>query len=73
MKYFVLLLVVLCVLWLVGGSRRRRVPPQNRHDSTLPMPREMVPCQICQMHVDKDHALPGPGGFYCSPQHRKQA
>jgi len=73
MKYLVIILVVLAVLWLVSRSRSRA---QLREDKPAPKREEtaaiedMVTCAHCQVHLPKSEALPGRGGYYCDAAHR---
>ena len=73
MKYLVLLLVIVLVLWLAGrprvaaprGDRSARKPPPDA------APRPMVACAHCGVHLPRDEALPGSGGqHYCCEAHR---
>jgi uncharacterized protein len=71
-KYLVVVLVVLAVVWLLRGQRR--------HDQTETRPRaagprpdtvqEMVSCAHCGVHLPVGEALRGPDGRpYCSAAH----
>jgi uncharacterized protein len=76
MKYLVVVLVVLAVLWIVRTSSRsgddggsaaagRRSPAQ---------PQDMVECPVCAVHLPRTEALAGPGGqLYCCAEHRARA
>ncbi|MCM5678711.1 hypothetical protein M8A51_04095 [Schlegelella sp. S2-27] len=76
MKYLVLLLVVVLVLWLAGrprvpGGRRAQSERQpSRETPANGSPRPMVVCAQCGVHLPADEALPGPGGHYCCEAHR---
>jgi len=69
MKYLVLILVVLAVLWLV--RRQRRVPPARPQDAReTPQNEPMLACEQCGLHIPRAEALPGRGGVFCSEAHR---
>ena len=70
MKFALLLLAILALLWLLRGARRRVPPPAD------PPPRSSAPQQIlasahCGVHLPRDEALPGRGGVFCGDAHRK--
>jgi len=69
MKYLLLLIIVLAVLWFVRGPRTRAASrPQAQ-----PAPQEpatMLACLQCGLHLPRDEALPGRGGVFCSDAHR---
>ena len=71
MKYLLVILVVLIVLWLArSGSRgarqtQRRAPSGNE-------PQTMLTCAQCGVHLPRDEALPGRGGVFCGEAHRAE-
>lgn len=73
MKYLVLVLVILLVVWLAKSARGRPERPAAR-----PGPPEagtapgevMLVCAQCGVHLPSGEALPGRGGVYCSEAHR---
>ena len=69
MKYLVVLLVVVAVLWLVRGTGRRvdGAPPAQRPP---PLQDSIVACAQCGLHLPSGEALPGRGGVYCCETHR---
>lgn len=73
MKYVVIILVVLVVLWLLSRSRSRTQvgddKPATKRNETAAV-EDMVTCAHCQVHLPKSEALPGPGGYYCDAAHR---
>ena len=72
-KYLVLLLVIVLVLWLARrpGRTARPSSADARHPrKAAPDPRPMVSCASCGVHLPRDEALPGPGGHYCCEAHR---
>jgi len=77
MKYLVLLAVVLAVIWLLRASRRSGSPRRNAPGGApqpQPQPQDMVECPICQLHLPRAEALPGPDGrLYCCAEHRMRA
>jgi uncharacterized protein len=67
MKFVVLIVVVLIIVWLVRG-KRPQVPPARPVE---PAPHEpMLACAQCGLHLPKGEALPGRGGVFCSESHR---
>ena len=85
MKYLLILVMVAVVLWL---WRSRRPDSDNGEGDSAPSrrsaaqprrpelpPAEMVACAVCDLHLPRSEALPGPGGqgLYCSEAHRRQA
>ena len=74
MKFLLLLLIVLAVVWLVRGARRRVEPPANPSApppaSTAAQP--IVACAQCGVHLPSAEALPGRGGVFCGEAHRTE-
>jgi len=72
MKYFILLVVVLAVLWYWRHSRSDDAParPKRGAGAKAP-PQDMVQCPVCSVHLPRSDALPGPDGrLYCCAAHR---
>lgn len=74
MKYLLILLMVAVALWMWrsrrpddGGAQAARKPAH----AELP-PAEIVACAVCDLHLPRTEALPGPHGVYCSEAHRRQ-
>jgi uncharacterized protein len=75
MKYLVLLLVVVAVIWFVRtnrrGTDRADAPASPPKRPVLGEPQDMVRCPVCSLHLPRADALPGPDGqLYCCPEHR---
>jgi uncharacterized protein len=78
MKYVVIILVVLAVLWLVSRARARaqvrdaqvRDDEPARKTAQPDAIEDMVTCAYCQVHLPKSDALPGQGGYFCDAAHR---
>ena len=74
MKYLVILLVVVAVMWLVRlGARsarggRRTAPRPDRPERI----EDMVTCERCGVHLPRSEALPGFGGVFCGEAHRAE-
>jgi len=81
MKYLILLLVVLAVLWLwrnarggSGGTDDSRGTGQRPKPGSTPLPQDMVRCPVCSVHLPRAEALPAPDGqLYCCAAHRERA
>ncbi|WKB52015.1 PP0621 family protein [Eleftheria terrae] len=75
MKYLVLILVIVLVLGFMRAQRPARPDSDKRRPAgpAPSLPREMVACRHCGVHLPRDEALPGPGGPYCSEAHRRAA
>ena len=76
MKFVLLMLAVIVLLWLVRGAMRRRgAPPsqkaQEPPSASAPEPKPMLSCAHCGLHLPRDEALPGRGGVFCGDAHRK--
>lgn len=82
MKYLVLLLVVVAVLWLMRSGRGAGTGAKNgsgaapsQASSTRgvePVVQQVVACSHCGVHLPRSEALTGPGGrLYCSESHRQ--
>lgn len=77
MKYLVVLLVVVAVLWLIGMPRRRldrQAGPSDPGDRAAPqpptLPDSIVACPQCGLHLPLAEAVPGRGGYFCCETHR---
>jgi len=72
MKYLLLILIVLAVLWFVRAGRRRVAPPPTRPTAAASPPQQepMLACAHCGLHLPRGEALPGRGGVFCSEAHR---
>jgi uncharacterized protein len=71
MKYLLVLLVVVLVLWAMRSVRRVDAKPSAR--AARPpgaQPEEMVSCLHCGVHLPRRDAVTGPQGLYCSDAHR---
>ena len=76
MKYLLVIVLALVVLWLWRSNRRTEdpdrpaAPPAGRPGKPAT---EVVACAVCDVHLPRVDALPGGKGFYCSDAHRRQA
>lgn len=70
MKYLLLVLAIVVLVWLIRGARRRGMPPARpeRQDGVQPM----VACRHCGVHLPAHEALPGRGGEFCGEAHRAE-
>ena len=79
MKYLLILLIAVAVIWLWRHNRqaekRASAPPRasSRAQAAQPVT-EMVECEVCHVHLPRSEALiGGQGGGYCCEAHRRQA
>jgi len=73
MKYLIVILIVLAVLWLARASRRPRPPVDARRpQSAAGQKQPMLACAHCGLHLPRDEALPGRGGVFCGEAHRAE-
>ena len=76
MKYVLVLLVIVFVLWWMWGrgergstSAKPSARGARRGDDAAP--EAMVSCAHCGVHLPRSDALPAPdGALYCSAAHR---
>jgi uncharacterized protein len=72
LKYLLLLLVGLLIVWQWRTHRdkqaRRQPPPRG----TAQQPLEMLACAQCGVHIAASEALAGRLGNYCSAAHRQR-
>ena len=71
MKYLLLLLAIVALVWMIRGTRRREVPParpERKGGGVQPM----VACRHCGVHLPAHEALPGRGGEFCGEAHRAE-
>jgi len=69
MKYLLLIVVVLVVVWLIRG-KRPQVPAARPAEPEPGSHEPMLACVQCGLHLPKGEALPGRGGVFCSESHR---
>jgi uncharacterized protein len=71
MKFILLVLAVLVLLWMLRSSLRRARPPERTPPTAnAPAPQAMLICAHCGVHLPRDEALPGRGGVFCDDAHR---
>ena len=68
MKFVLLAIAVLVLLWLLRGTLSR--VRGSRTDAPRVGPTAMLRCAQCGMHLPRDIALPGRGGVFCDAAHR---
>lgn len=80
MKYLLLLVIVVAVLWLMRMGRTGETDAKSARDAArgaaprqrAAPPQEIVACAHCGVHLPRSEALPGPAGrLYCSESHRQ--
>jgi len=72
MKYLLLIVAVMVLVWLLRGSRRTAVPPPAAPPHPDPAARPVIACRLCGVHLPRDEALPGRGGEFCGDAHRAE-
>ncbi len=70
MKFLIVLLAIVALIWLLAGSLRRRMPPMATRGRERGAPQPMLVCAQCGIHLPRDEALPGRGGVFCGSAHR---
>ena len=71
MKFALLILSVLALVWLLRAAGRRKVrPPEPGAPVKPPQVQAMLACSHCGVLMPRDEALPGRGGVFCSAEHR---
>ena len=76
MKYLLVIVLALVVLWLWRSNRRTGQPdrpPESPAGRQGKPATEVIACSVCNVHLPRADALPGGKGFYCSDAHRRQA
>ena len=73
MKFVLVVLAILALLWLLRRSLRGAAPPPQppARPSAGAEPTPMLACAQCGMHLPRDEALPGRGGVFCGDVHRR--
>ena len=71
MKYLLGLLVVMAGVWIWRSQRIAQRPPAPPPRPAPPTPSAMVACRHCGLHLPSSDAIEGPGGPYCSAEHRR--
>ena len=72
MKYLLLLLVALMIIWQWRTYRDRAARKQPPPRGSAEQPIEMVSCSYCGTHVAASEAVQGRRGSYCSAEHRQR-
>jgi uncharacterized protein len=72
MKFLLLILAVVGLLFLLRGTRRSKgaAPTEKPTPAREAEVLSMVTCAHCGVHLPQDEALPGRGGVFCSEPHR---
>ncbi len=71
MKYLLILLVILAVVWFLRASARGRGHRDSKRRSSKEHAQPMVECARCGVHLPASEAVMGSEGrAYCSEAHR---
>lgn len=71
MKYILLLVLgLLLVYWILKSYRRRVQRPGAPPPATGS--EDMVRCEHCGVHLPRSESLTTQGRFYCTPEHRRE-
>jgi uncharacterized protein len=74
MKFLIVLVALVVLVWLLLGSARRRTKGPRRQAANAPPPATavegMVACVHCGVHLPSSQALTVRGQPYCSAAHR---
>jgi uncharacterized protein len=71
MKYLLILLVILAVVWLLRSSARGRKQHNTARPKGAQHAQRMVECAHCGLHLPASEAVMGAEGrAYCSEAHR---
>lgn len=75
MKFLIVLVALVLLVWLLLGSSRRRAKGPRRPDAKVPPQpptavEGMVACMHCGVHLPSSQALTLRGQAYCSVAHR---
>lgn len=65
-------LIILGVYLFVRSSKRRARRKEEDRRAAMPETRDMVRCQVCQVHLPRDEAILSHGRFYCCEDHLRQ-
>ena len=70
MKFVLLIVIALVVLWLLRGGRRQAPPAAPPATPADPQREAIVACAQCGLMLPVGETLPGRGGVFCSEAHR---
>ena len=71
MKFLLLIVLVLIVIWVMRSGSRIDAPKAPRSPQAPPPKGEdMLSCAQCGLHLPRGEALPGRGGVFCGEPHR---
>jgi len=69
MKFVLLVIAVVVLLWLLRSSLTRARGSRTEAPPSA-TPKQMLRCAHCGTHLPRDIALPGRGGVFCDAAHR---
>jgi uncharacterized protein len=71
MKYGLLLLIAIILLWQWRHARGGTSNPSQRKKPAPPEALSMVRCAQCGLHLPEQESIQGQKGVYCSVAHRQ--
>ncbi len=73
MKYVLIFLVFLVLLWRWRTAREGRQKAKAQLSARNPSPDTMACCAHCGVHLPAMDSIQGRSGVYCSPAHQSAA
>ena len=70
MKFILVVVAVLALLWLLRRTLRGGSPRPTPKSQAAARPLPMLACAQCGLHLPVNEALPGRGGVFCGEAHR---
>jgi uncharacterized protein len=70
LKFFLVILLVLVLIWL-WRNKRPGLPKAKKTKVAPSNPLTMVACAYCSVHIPAGEAVHGKKGLFCSEEHRR--
>lgn len=69
-KFWLLVIAVIVIFLVMRLARNRRVKRQaSETTGKAAAPEEMVPCEVCGIHLPRSEAHNGGHAYFCSEEH----